>query len=145
MSAHAASAALRIRQDWLRPLPCLNGNPCEKTALHIPASSIRGIFVKADEALLAQGEDNEAKSTEQGCRNATWVRLPLPYGKAGIDIAYTDAIKKEMSKHLETANSRGACAAECEERRFSGVKDPQSALADWTSVYSQRKAGVREF
>ncbi len=39
ISAHAASTALRIRQ---------------------------------------QGEDNEAKSTEQGRRNATRVRLPLP-------------------------------------------------------------------
>lgn len=26
----------------------------------------------------------------------------LSYSKAGVDIAYTDTIKKDMSKHLET-------------------------------------------
>lgn len=30
----------------------------------------------------------------------------LSYSKAGIDIAYTDTIKKEMSKHLETGDKR---------------------------------------
>ena len=30
----------------------------------------------------------------------------LSYSKAGIDIAYTDTIKKEMSKHLETDDIR---------------------------------------
>lgn len=30
----------------------------------------------------------------------------LYYSKAGIDIAYTDTIKKEMAKHLETKDSR---------------------------------------
>lgn len=30
----------------------------------------------------------------------------LSYSKAGIDIAYTDTIKKEMAKHLETKDSR---------------------------------------
>ncbi len=30
----------------------------------------------------------------------------LSYSKAGIDIAYTDAIKKEMSEHLETGDRR---------------------------------------
>lgn len=30
----------------------------------------------------------------------------LSYSKAGIDITYTDTIKKEMSKHLETADKR---------------------------------------
>lgn len=30
----------------------------------------------------------------------------LSYSKAGIDITYTDAIKKEMSKHLETKDKR---------------------------------------
>ena len=30
----------------------------------------------------------------------------LSYSKAGIDITYTDTIKKEMSKHLETKDSR---------------------------------------
>lgn len=30
----------------------------------------------------------------------------LSYSKAGIDITYTDTIKKEMSKHLETGDKR---------------------------------------
>lgn len=30
----------------------------------------------------------------------------LSYGKAGIDITYTDTIKKEMAKHLETTDRR---------------------------------------
>lgn len=30
----------------------------------------------------------------------------LSYSKAGVDIAYTDAIKKEMSEHLETGDRR---------------------------------------
>lgn len=30
----------------------------------------------------------------------------LSYSKAGIDIAYTDTIKQEMSKHLETDDRR---------------------------------------
>lgn len=30
----------------------------------------------------------------------------LSYSKAGVDIAYTDTIKKEMAKHLETENKR---------------------------------------
>ena len=30
----------------------------------------------------------------------------LSYSKAGIDITYTDTIKKEMSKHLETKDRR---------------------------------------
>lgn len=30
----------------------------------------------------------------------------LSYSKAGVDITYTDIIKKEMAKHLETKNSR---------------------------------------
>ncbi len=30
----------------------------------------------------------------------------LSYSKAGVDIAYTDSIKKEMSKHLETKDKR---------------------------------------
>ncbi len=50
----------------------------QKTASHIPASNVRGIFGEADAALLTQGKDNEAKITEQGRRNAARVRLPLP-------------------------------------------------------------------
>lgn len=30
----------------------------------------------------------------------------LSYSKAGVDIAYTDTIKKEMAKHLETGDKR---------------------------------------
>jgi len=30
----------------------------------------------------------------------------LSYSKAGVDITYTDTIKKEMSKHLETSDKR---------------------------------------
>lgn len=30
----------------------------------------------------------------------------LSYSKAGVDIAYTDTIKKEMSRHLETGDRR---------------------------------------
>ena len=30
----------------------------------------------------------------------------LSYSKAGIDITYTDTIKKEMAKHLETKDNR---------------------------------------
>ena len=36
-----------------------------KTALHLTASSFRGIFVADDEALLAQGEEDKAKSAER--------------------------------------------------------------------------------
>jgi len=37
-----------------------------KTARHLSARIFRGIFVADDEALLAQGEEDNAKSTEKG-------------------------------------------------------------------------------
>lgn len=46
--------------------------------------------VSADEILAGRKKDAEG----------------LSYSKAGIDITYTDSIKKEMSKHLETKDKR---------------------------------------
>lgn len=46
--------------------------------------------VSADEILSGSEKDSDG----------------LSYSKAGIDITYTDTIKKEMSKHLETKDSR---------------------------------------
>ena len=37
-----------------------------KTARHLSARIFRGIFVADDETLLAQGEEDKAKSTEKG-------------------------------------------------------------------------------
>ena len=37
-----------------------------KTARHLSARLFRGIFAADDEALLAQGEEDKAKSTEKG-------------------------------------------------------------------------------
>lgn len=56
----------------------------------------------------------------------------LSYSKAGVDIAYTDAIKKEMAKHLETGdrrvlNSMGAFAS-LYDIHFSDMKEPVLAL-----------------
>jgi hypothetical protein len=52
-----------------------------KTASHLSASNFQGIFVATDAALLTQGKDNKAKSTEKGRRQAVRVRLPSPYRK----------------------------------------------------------------
>lgn len=56
----------------------------------------------------------------------------LSYSKAGVDIAYTDAIKKEMAKHLETGdrrvlNSMGAFAS-LYDIRFTDIKEPVLVL-----------------
>lgn len=56
----------------------------------------------------------------------------LSYSKAGIDIAYTDTIKKEMSKHLETSDMRvlnglGAFAS-LYDINFSEIKNPVLVL-----------------
>lgn len=56
----------------------------------------------------------------------------LSYSKAGVDIAYTDTIKKEMAKHLETNDSRvlnkmGAFAS-LYDLRFPGIKEPVLVL-----------------
>lgn len=56
----------------------------------------------------------------------------LSYSKAGIDIAYTDTIKKEMSKHLETddrrvLNSMGAFAS-LYDIHFPEMKNPVLVL-----------------
>ena len=56
----------------------------------------------------------------------------LSYGKAGVDIAYTDAMKKEMAKHLETKdkrvlNSMGAFAS-LYDIHFPNLKEPVLVL-----------------
>lgn len=56
----------------------------------------------------------------------------LSYSKAGIDIAYTDTIKKEMSKHLETDDRRvlnrmGAFAS-LYDIHFPEIKNPVLVL-----------------
>ena len=56
----------------------------------------------------------------------------LSYSKAGVDIAYTDTIKKEMAKHLETGDRRvlnrlGAFAS-LYEISFPEIKDPVLVL-----------------
>ncbi|MCM1173107.1 MAG: phosphoribosylformylglycinamidine cyclo-ligase [Clostridium sp.] len=56
----------------------------------------------------------------------------LSYSKAGIDIAYTDAIKKEMSKHLKTddvrvLNGLGQFAS-LYDIRFPQIKEPVLVL-----------------
>lgn len=56
----------------------------------------------------------------------------LSYSKAGVDIAYTDAIKKEMAKHLETNDRRvlnrmGAFAS-LYDIHFPSLKNPVLVL-----------------
>lgn len=56
----------------------------------------------------------------------------LSYSKAGVDIAYTDAMKKEMAKHLETKdkrvlNSMGAFAS-LYDIHFPNLKEPVLVL-----------------
>lgn len=56
----------------------------------------------------------------------------LSYSKAGVDIAYTDAIKKEMAKHLETDDRRvlnrmGAFAS-LYDIHFPTIKEPVLVL-----------------
>lgn len=56
----------------------------------------------------------------------------LSYSKAGVDITYTDTIKKEMSKHLETGdrrvlNSMGAFAS-LYDIHFPNLKEPVLVL-----------------
>jgi hypothetical protein len=46
--------------------------------MHLSARNFRAIFDAVDAALLTQGKDNKAKSTEKGCRQAVWVQLPPP-------------------------------------------------------------------
>lgn len=54
------------------------------------------------------------------------------YSKAGVDIAYTDTIKKEMAKHLETADSRVLNGlgpfASLYDIRFPEIKNPVLVL-----------------
>lgn len=56
----------------------------------------------------------------------------LSYSKAGIDITYTDTIKKEMSKHLETNDKRVLNGlgpfASLYDIDFPGMKEPVIAL-----------------
>ena len=56
----------------------------------------------------------------------------LSYSKAGVDIAYTDAMKKEMAKHLETKDKRvlnrmGAFAS-LYDIHFPNLKEPVLVL-----------------
>ena len=56
----------------------------------------------------------------------------LPYKKAGVDITYTDTIKQEMARHLDTANPRvlnrlGAFAS-LYDIRFPKIKEPVLVL-----------------
>jgi len=50
----------------------------EKTALHISARRIRGVFGVKEAALLTQGNDDKAKSAESCRRNAMRIRVLLP-------------------------------------------------------------------
>jgi len=56
----------------------------------------------------------------------------LSYSKAGIDITYTDTIKKEMSKHLETEDSRVLNGlgpfASLYDIKFSDIENPVLVL-----------------
>lgn len=56
----------------------------------------------------------------------------LSYSKAGVNIAYTDAIKKEMAKHLETDDKRVLNGlgpfASLYDIRFPGIKEPVLVL-----------------
>lgn len=56
----------------------------------------------------------------------------LSYSKAGVDIAYTDTIKKEMSKHLETKDKRVLNGlgpfASLYDIHFSEIKNPLLVL-----------------
>ena len=56
----------------------------------------------------------------------------LSYSKAGIDIAYTDTIKKEMAKHLETKESRVLNGlgpfASLYDIKFSNIENPVLVL-----------------
>jgi len=63
-------------KDSLRAFHCLNENLLRKNCFALTASNFGGIFAAANEALLAQGEDNKSKSTQKGCCEAVQVRLP---------------------------------------------------------------------
>lgn len=56
----------------------------------------------------------------------------LSYGKAGVDITYTDAIKREMAKHLETKDPRVLNGlgpfASLYDISFPGLKEPVLVL-----------------
>ncbi len=56
----------------------------------------------------------------------------LSYSKAGIDITYTDTIKKEMSKHLETKDTRVLNGlgpfASLYDIKFSNIENPVLVL-----------------
>ena len=56
----------------------------------------------------------------------------LSYSKAGVDIAYTDAIKREMKKHLETDDKRVLNGigpfASLYDIKFASIKDPVLVL-----------------
>lgn len=56
----------------------------------------------------------------------------LSYSKAGVDIAYTDTIKKEMAKHLETGDGRVLNGlgpfASLYDIHFSEIKNPVLVL-----------------
>ncbi len=72
--------------------------------------------VSVDEILA--GSDKEAEG--------------LSYSKAGIDIAYTDTIKKEMAKHLETKDNRVLNGlgpfASLYDIKFPNIKNPVLVL-----------------
>ena len=68
----------------------------------------------------------------------------LSYSKAGIDIAYTDTIKQEMSKHLETddrrvLNGMGAFAS-LYDIHFPKIKNPVLVLISVEPVSKQKLA-----
>ncbi len=56
----------------------------------------------------------------------------LSYSKAGVDIAYTDTIKREMKQHLETGNKRVLNGlgpfASLYDINFSSIKEPVLVL-----------------
>ena len=72
----------------------------------------------------------------------------LSYSKAGVDIAYTDTIKKEMSRHLETGDRRVLNGlgpfASLYDINFPEMKNPVLVLKS-ESGYGGKTAGSVEF
>lgn len=91
-----------------------NGSSFPNTELLVELSDILGITV--DELLCGEG-----KSREQ-----------LTYSKAGVDITYTDTIKREMAKYLDADDPRvlnrmGAFAS-IYDIKFDDIKEPVLVL-----------------
>ena len=91
-----------------------NGTTLPNTPILMDLAIVLGVSV--DEILIG------SERTEEG----------LSYSKAGIDISYTDAIKREMAKHLETGDERVLNGlgpfASLYDIRFPEIKNPVLVL-----------------